>query len=155
MLDRAQIEEDLFHRLVARPPPHRRSLSLDGARALARQLGEAVALRHETAVAQVGRGRACPLDLHVLMPVPEDILALGPDHPEALAWLWTHWGTTDALRHVLREPAPALRVPLPAGTISARYSFWSADWTPWRAILVLRAQWPDLTVEVRPTYDAP
>ena len=153
-LDRAQIEEDLFHRLVAPPPPHRRSLSLEGARALARQLCEAVALRHEIAMAQVGRGRACVFDLHVLVPVPEDILARGPDHPEALAWLWVHWGTTEALRHVVREPARALRVPLPAGTSSARYSFWSANWTPWRAVLVLRAQWPDLRFEVRPTYDA-
>ena len=28
------------------------------------------------------------------------LLRLGPDDPAALAWLWTHWGTTQALRHV-------------------------------------------------------
>ena len=32
---------------------------------------------------------------------PCSILALGPDHPRALAWLWQHWGTTQALRHVV------------------------------------------------------
>jgi hypothetical protein len=33
--------------------------------------------------------------------------------------------------------------------------FWSADWTPWRAIAQLRARWPALRLEVRPLYDDP
>ena len=33
--------------------------------------------------------------------------------------------------------------------------FWSADWTPWRAILALRAHWPGLSIAVRPVYDDP
>jgi hypothetical protein len=33
--------------------------------------------------------------------------------------------------------------------------FWSADWTPWRAIQQLRARWPALQIEVRPIYDDP
>ncbi len=151
-LDRERMEEDLFHRLVAPPPPQTRSLSLEGARALARQLAEASVARHEAALARVGISQACPFDLHALLPVPPDILRLEPDDPEALAWLWACWGTTDALRHVAVEPAPVLRVPLPADIAEVRYSFWSADWTPWRALAVLRERWPTLRFEVRPTY---
>ncbi|MGI4801325.1 MAG: hypothetical protein ACRYG8_46350 [Janthinobacterium lividum] len=65
-LDLDRIEEDLFHRLVAPPPPQRRSLSLVGARALARQLREAVAVRHKATVAPFGVSQACPLDLHTV-----------------------------------------------------------------------------------------
>ena len=154
-LDLDRIEEDLFHRLIAPPPPQRRSLSLTGARALARQLREAVAARQEAAVACVGLGQACPLDLHTVVPVPPGILQLGPDDPAALAWLWANWGTTDALRHVAVEPPPALRVQLPGDTTILRISFWSADWTPWRAIAALIDRWPALRFAVNPTYDVP
>ncbi len=84
--------------------------------------------------------------------MPPDRLRLAPDHPDAFAWLWAHWGTTAALRHVAVEPAPALRAPLPAGTAVARLSFWSADWTPWRALATVAARWPALRFDVRPTY---
>jgi hypothetical protein len=30
--------------------------------------------------------------------------------------------------------------------------FWSADWTPWQAILTLRDRWPAMRIEVRPLY---
>ena len=96
-LDLDSLQEDWFHLLVN---PASRSLSLAGARVLAGQLREAVEHRHAVAVARVGRSRACRFDLHALMPVPADILHLGPDHPDALAWLWRHWGTTEPLRHV-------------------------------------------------------
>nr|WP_321985264.1 hypothetical protein [uncultured Lichenicoccus sp.] len=102
-LDFEQLRENWFHRLMAIPS---RTLSASGARILAQQLREASERRHVLAVAQVGRSRACPFDLHALSPVPKSVLALGPDHPQALAWLWQHWGTTQALRHVvvLAEP---------------------------------------------------
>lgn len=154
-LDLGRMQEDLFLLLAAPAPPRRRSLSLAGARVLARQLAEASAARHEAASARVGRSRACPFDLHVLVPVPPEVLRLGADHPEALAWLWAHWGTTEALRHVAVEPAPPLRVAPPAGTSSQHYSFWSADWTPWRAIALLRQRWPALCFAVRPSYGPP
>ena len=32
-------------------------------------------------------------------------------------------------------------------------SFWSADWTPWRALKHLESIWPTLRFEVRSTYD--
>ncbi len=154
-LDGDRMAENFFHLLVAPPSPQRRRLSLTGARELARQLREAVERRHAAAAARVGHSLACPSDLHALVPVPPDRLRLAPDHSDVLAWLWAHWGTTAALRHVAVEPAPALRAPLPAGTAVARLSFWSADWTPWRALATVAARWPALRFDVRPTYGIP
>ncbi len=151
-LDGDRMEEDLFHLLAVPPAPQRRRLSLSGARVLARQLRETAELRHAAAAARVGHSRACPLDLHALVPAPPAILRLGADHPDAVAWLWAHWGTTDGLRYVTVEPTPALRPPPSAGTATVRLSFWSADWTPWRAFLVLQARWPALRFDLRPTY---
>jgi hypothetical protein len=155
-LDLDRLAEDLFHVLVAPPPPHRRRLSAAGARILADQLRAAAARRHDLAIARVSRSLACPFDLQSLIPVPADVLGLGPDDPAALAWLWTHWGTTQALRHVTSvclafpdDPA----APAPGGAVF-RVSFWSADWTPWRAVAQLAARWPTLRFAVRPRYDA-
>lgn len=144
VLDFDRIEEDAFLRLAASP---QRTLSMEGARLLASELRGAVARRHVLAVGRVGRSRACPFDLHALLPVSGPVLRLGPDDPEALAWLWVHWGTTAALRHV------ALLPPGRAGEEAFRVSFWSADWTPWRAITAMRDVWPGLLFDVRPIYD--
>src|SRR4051812_45744181 len=144
-LDLDRMEEDLFLRLAA-PPCGPRTLSLDGARVLASELREAVARRHAAAIALVGRSAACPFDLHALVPVPADLLRLGPDHPDALDWLWTHWGTTQPLRHVASPQGPVLDE-------AFAVSFWAADWTPWRALATVRAAWPALRLEVRPVYE--
>ncbi len=152
-LDGDSLEEDWFHLLVN---PAHRALSLAGARVLAGQLRETVEHRHAVAVTRVGHSRACPLDLHALVPVPAAILQLGPDHPDALAWLWQHWGTTQALRHVVPDTAPT-RAPAPklaAGEDRLQLSFWSADWTPWRAFERIRADWPVLRFDLQPHYDA-
>lgn len=139
--DLDRMEADFFHLLMGAPPNDR--LGVAAARTFARQLRRAVGKRHDLAVAEVGISRACPLDLHALLPVPPEILALGPDEPEALAWLWAHWGTTQALRQVtLRVDGPVLR-----------FGFWSADWTPWRAFVALGARWPGLRFDVRPIYE--
>jgi hypothetical protein len=160
-LDGDRMEEDLFHLLVAPPapagaasPPPRR-LSLAGARILAGQLRAAAAHRQALAVARVGQSRACPFDLHALVPVPEAILRCGPDDPEALAWLWQHWGTAHPLRHVAvdAETAGATRSRLQPGEAAFALSFWSADWTPWRALAQITAAWPALRFDTRPTYD--
>ena len=34
------------------------------------------------------------------------------------------------------------------------FSFWSADWTPWRALATVASAWPTLRFNARPTYDA-
>ena len=150
-LDGDSLEEDWFHLLV---DPAHRALSLAGARVLAGQLRDAVEHRHAVAVARVGHSQVCRFDLHTLVPVPAAILQLGPDHPDALVWLWQHWGTTQALRHVTPDTAPT-RTPAPelaAGEDGLQLSFWSADWTPWRALARVRADWPGLRFDVQPDY---
>lgn len=149
LLDCDRMEEDWFLRLATAGPAR---ISLEGARLLARQLRAAVERRHAMAASRVGRSTACPFDLHALVPLPGGILQLGPDHPHALAWLWQHWGTTEALRHVADEDATGR----PSGSRNDgawRLGFWSADWTPWRALSEIGAAWPMLRFEVQPTYD--
>ena len=112
-------------------PPQPRHLSIAGARILAGQLRDAVARRQALAVARVGTSRACPFDLHALLPVPAALLRRGPDDPAALAWLWTRWGTTAALRHVSAVDTAFADDPAPvAGAAVFRVSFWSADGHP-------------------------
>jgi hypothetical protein len=155
-LDLERVEEDCFHLLVAPPAPHQRTLSLEGARILAGQLREAAGRRHALAVARVGHSTACPFDLHALVPVPEDVLHLGPDDVRALAWLWEHWGTTQTLRHVTEEKESENPAGLRLGPGEAAFclTFWSADWTPWRALASVAARWPSLRFDARPSYDA-
>jgi hypothetical protein len=156
-LDLDRIEEDCFHLLAAPPPPQQRSLSLAGARVVAGQLRDAVARRYDLAVSRVGRSRACPFDLHALVPVPAEILRLGPDDPAALAWLWQHWGTTRDLRRVAldTETGQERQRRSDAGERDMRISFWSADWSPWRALAQIAAAFPALRFDLRPSYDPP
>lgn len=121
------------------------------ARALARALRDIIAARHARVLANHARPGTCPLDLHRLIPVPAMILALGEDAPAAQDWLRTHWGTTEPLRHVRVVAAHADR----RLRRSARMviEFWSADWTPWQAILRLRRDWPALILHITPHYD--
>ena len=143
-------EEDRVHALL-RPPDGSPGLSLAGARALARALRAAAEAHHQRVLAVAGRSRICPFDLHALVPVPDRILRLGPSHAASAAWLRQNWGTLQSLRHVrLRQDAPDRRLRRSA---RLRYEFWSADWTPWPALLALRARWPDVAFDLRPDYD--
>ena len=162
--DLDRMEEDWFHLLVAAPDlqdrrPGSARLSASGARILAAQLRDAVARRHQAALARVGRSFACPLDLHALREVPLEVLRLGPDDPAARAWLWQRWGTTQALRHVTEFPPGGVAGEDPQGAIAGqatmRLGFWSADWTPWRALAHAADRWPALRFEARPSYGAP
>ena len=142
-LDFAAIEEDVFARAIS-VPANRRSLTVEGCRILARQFREKIETRQARAVALVGQSFRCPFDLHVLLPVPEEILTLGPTHPEALTWLSLHWGVTDRLRQVsVREGATTGRR-LPAGHSVTGYSFFTDRETPEVAIRAIEAAWPGL-----------
>jgi hypothetical protein len=155
-LDLDRMQEDVFHLLVAPPSTQPRTLSVAGARVLAGQLREAVGRRHERAVARVGASQACPFDLHALVPVPDHVLRFGPDEPVALTWLWEHWGTTQPLRHVAEDVVASQemrrRSVLAAGQDAIHLTFWSADWSPWRALEAMAKRWPGLRFDVRPTY---
>jgi hypothetical protein len=89
---------------------------------MAKQLREVEWQMHETAAARWSLSRAVPFDLHALLPVPGEVLRLGPDDPASLRWMWRNWGTTWTLRRL--EEAES-RV----GTRAVR--FISADWSPW------------------------
>jgi hypothetical protein len=142
-LDYAAIEEDIFVRAVSQPAA-RRNLTVEGCRILARQFRDKVEAHQARAAALVGHSRACPFDLHALLPVPEAILLLGPTHPAALAWLAAHWGVTDRLRQVsVRDKATTGRR-LPAGHTAIGYSFFTYRETPEAAIAQLAARWPAL-----------
>ncbi len=180
-LDLDGLEEDWFLRLMSPP----RELASPAARAERRRCARARpsaargGRRPPRSGDRVGQPQsdrgglagACPFDLHALVPVPDDILRLGPDDPGSLAWLWEHWGTTEPLRHV--ENATAQRVPgggnadqgsagesrrhgrhhETAGGRKIVFTFWSADWTPWRALSHVAAAWSALSFDVRPHYE--
>jgi hypothetical protein len=149
--------EGWFNRMVA-VPVHARSISVAGAHSLADQLRDALAARHALACA-AARQRACPLDLHALIPVPADLLDQGADDPRAIAWLWAHWGTTWPLRHVTAQPTgatgatgAAVRRRLQDGQGRVVFRFHAADWSPWPALLAIRARWPALRFDLQPDY---
>jgi len=139
--DRARLEEDVMHALLA-PPPVLRKISVAGARILAGQIGARIDAQLSRAA---GRAAMSPLNLHALLPVPPALWGLPPDDPRLTTWLWRHWGTTWPLRHVEKAQVSDLELlAVPAGQTICRYRFWSADWTPWAALAAIRAMWPDL-----------
>jgi hypothetical protein len=142
-LDFAAIEEDIFVRAVAQPASQR-SLTVEGCRILARQFRERVEMRQARAAERVGRSFACPLDLHALLPVPASILQRGPTHPDARAWLATHWGVTDRLRQVgMRDTASTGRR-LKRGHAVIGYGFFTDGETPHAAVGHFEKRWPPL-----------
>ncbi len=147
--DLAALEEDAFNLAVAQPPAQRR-LSVEGCRILARQLRTRVAAHEALAAARVGQSRACPFDLHALLPVPDSVLQRGPSDPQALAWLATHWGITDRLRHVVLRPGATAGRRLPAGHRVTGYGFFSDGETPHAALAQLGPRWPALRLALQP-----
>ena len=72
------------------------------------------------------------------------------DRVEEDAFLRLAAPTTEALRHVAL--APDRQEGAPAGAVF-RFSFWTADWTPWRALATVRARFPALRFDVQPHYE--
>jgi hypothetical protein len=146
VFDLDQMQEDWFCRLLA--PGN--DISVQGARILAQTYRGLVSAQHERAVASVGHSRACPFDLYALAPVPPAILRLGPDDPASRKWLWAHWGTVHPLKRVALIEGDDQRR-LRSGR--ARFSFFSADWSPWPVMLRLRARWPKVIFDLQPHYE--
>ena len=145
----AVIEEDVFNLAIA-VPPTQRNLSVEGCRILARQFRSRVEAHQVRAAALVGASRACPFDLHALLPVPQDVLQRGPCDPQALAWCRTHWGVTDRLRHVALRPGATAGRRLPRGYQVASYGFFTDGETPHAAATQLALRWASLRFVLQP-----
>ena len=144
--DYGRLEEDWVHTLLAQASTER-GLSVQSARIVAGQMREVVEAL-EMRAADCEDRVACPLDLNALIAVPDHLLRLGPEDPDVVDWLWLNWGTTWMLRGV-GEAAVGAEVLIPAGEDALCYRFWSADWTPWRALAAATARWPALTLHVK------
>ncbi len=142
-VDPAAVEEDIFNLAVAQPP-HRRTLTIEGCRILARQFRHRVEAHQGRAATLAGSSRACPFDLHTLLPVPAAVLQLGPTHPQAVAWLRKNWGMTDRLRQVVLRPKPSVGRRLPTGHLVAGYGFFTDGDIPVVAVRQLQARWAGL-----------
>ncbi|WP_338929164.1 hypothetical protein WDZ11_22465 (plasmid) [Roseomonas mucosa] len=145
-IDFAAMEEDLFHRLAARYPRSGR-LSLEGCRVFAAQLRERTQDRRRRDLDAAAGSRACPFDLHALLPVPASVLLFGPDHPEAKRWLRNHWGTGELRRVELLPSTPGRQAKDQA---ELRLSFFAADAGPAAAVRRLGRVWPGLQLNLRP-----
>ena len=142
-LDPAAVEEDIFNLAVSQPL-HHRTLTVEGCRILARQFRHRVEAYQGRAATLAGSSRACPFDLHTLLPVPAAVLQLGPTHPHAVAWLRENWGTTDRLRQVAVRPKPSVGRRLPTGHSVAGYGFFTDGGIPVAAVRQLQARWAGL-----------
>jgi hypothetical protein len=152
-VDGARIEEDIFN-LAASQPKEMRSLTIEGCRILARQFRERVEARAARAAALVGSrsasGRACPFDLHSLLPVPAAILDNELTPPKAQAWLLEHWGLSDVPRQVVVRTQATAGKRLPSGHTVLGYGFFTAGETPHTAIAVIAEAWSDLRFVLQP-----
>jgi hypothetical protein len=145
--DYARLEEDWVYTLLA-PPPAERGISVHGARIVASQM-RALIETLEIRAADCAQAANCPLDLNALVRVPDKLLKLGPEEPAVLAWLWENWGTTWMLRDVALASVGRAGVLAPPGHDVVSYRFWSADWTPWRALASVRTRWPALALQIK------
>jgi hypothetical protein len=143
-------EEDDRYLALVNPPDGSLGLSPAAARVLAHELREAEFQHQRKVRALAGFSRLCPLDLHALVPIPPDLLDLGPDDNGTVAWLRAHWGVLQALRNVALVPAGCKKLRGKKEQITLE--FWSADWTPWPTIAAIRKRFASLIFTVTPDY---
>lgn len=148
-VDYAQVEEDIFHRAVA-ARGGRNGLSIEGCHILARQFRQRIEARDEKAAELIGQSRACPFDLHGLLPIPAEILQRGPTDEKSLNWLARNWGTRDALRKIVVRPNPSAGRRLPAGHTVISYGFFTSGETPRAAATQLATRRPTLRFVLMP-----
>ena len=130
--------------LSARRP----DLSAESARGIARDMAELIEAL-DLAAGDARGNRHCPFDLNALVPIPPDMLRRGPDDPSVVVWLWHNWGTTWMLRAVEEVSTGLAEILLPDGHEALCVEFWSADWTPWRALAAMRARWQTLSLHLK------
>lgn len=130
--------------LSARKP----DFSAASARVLAREMCQMIEAL-DLAGADARTDRRCAFDLNALIPLPASLLRRGPDDPDVVVWLWRHWGTTWMLRGVEEVPLGRGEILLPRGHEALSLAFWSADWTPWPALVAVRARWPTLGLHIK------
>jgi hypothetical protein len=145
-VDYGQLEEDIFHRAVAA----RGALSIEGCHRLARQFCQRIEAHDAKAVSLIGRSLACPFDLQVLLPIPNEILRRGPTDPTSLAWLAQHWGTRDPLRKIVNRENPSAGRRLPVGHAVISFGFFTTGDTPHAAIASVGARWSTLRFALTP-----
>lgn len=143
--DAERVEEDVFALAIGASGkgPGRSGLSVEGCRILARQFREAAEVRH--ARLALRSGAACPLDFHRLVPVPQRILELGATHPDARAWLRTHWGIAEAPVQVSLLPRLKAGRRLPRDHRAAVYGFFTRNGAPAPVVRRLEEHFPTLT----------
>ena len=146
--DFAAEEEDLFLRLASRYPQTGR-LSLAGCRTFAAQFRERLQDHHHRALAAVGQSTACSFDLHALLPVPNSLLNLGREHPDATRWLAAHWGTSEIRKAAVLPVAAGARRRGAGHAAEKRFGFFAADTLPHAAARRLAQAWPALQLELR------
>ncbi|MCW8087359.1 hypothetical protein [Sabulicella glaciei] len=135
--------------LLLQQPPERRSMGLEGARILAREMRDWIRDGTDLVHSAVGVRSDCSFDLHSLVPILWRVLQLGPDDPKSLAWMWENWGTTWTLRRVEEVPlAKAGKKMVALGQSLVRYRFWSADWSLYQPLEKLRGELPALSVRL-------
>ena len=104
-VDHARVEEDIFHWAVGA----RGGLSIEGCHILARQFRERIEARDEKAAALIGQNRACPFDLHVLLPNPAEILQRGQTDPKVAGLAGAALGVARRAARDCRAAEPIVR----------------------------------------------
>lgn len=92
------------------------------------------------------------LDLNALLPVPSDIRRTGY-WPHGAQWCRANWGTPAPLKNVVFSLETRPLGDGPTIRSVAVYDFYSQDWSPWQALLAIRARWPKLIFTLTPIYD--
>lgn len=140
--DGKMLEEDLLAYLYGGDDAP--SLSVSECRILTRHFCRAVETRQSRTDTTIRPAILCPLDLHVLLPVPPAILGLGAAHPDADAWLLKHWGVLDQPRQVTVLEGRTAGRRLPQGHVPLVYGFFTEGPAPEAARTALQARWPKL-----------
>ena len=138
-----------MHALV-QPPDGSAGLRPAAARVLARQLRSAVEAHQQRVMAAAGTD-AVPVRPARDAAGAARRPARGPDDPASHAWLRAQLGH-DHARCGMCGCGPTRPVRRQRHSARLRYEFWSADWTPWAALLGRANAGPPLMFDVRPDY---